>query len=112
MVSTSLFVEMGASRVEKTRVGSSGLIAYGGIMLERAKIRCPVCRSNVPAVVVWAAGDVCPRCDTALKVERARTSDTSALDGARPARGATAGSEPGSGRRLAAGSTPASRPGY
>lgn len=107
-----MFVEMGASRVQETRVGSSGLIAYGGIMLERAKIRCPVCRSNVPAVVVWAAGDVCPRCDTALNVERARTSDTSALDGACAARGGNAGSVPGSGRLLAAGSAPASRPGH
>ena len=39
-------------------------------MLERARIRCPICRSSMPAVVVWAAGDRCPRCSTALTLPR------------------------------------------
>ena len=39
-------------------------------MLERTKIRCPICRSPVPALVVWAAGDKCPRCSTALTLGR------------------------------------------
>jgi hypothetical protein len=31
-------------------------------LLERSRIRCPVCRSAVPIAAVWATGDHCPRC--------------------------------------------------
>ena len=35
-------------------------------------IRCPQCRSLAPALVVWAAGDQCPRCLAPLaRVSRA-----------------------------------------
>ncbi|HTT28877.1 MAG TPA: nuclear transport factor 2 family protein [Solirubrobacteraceae bacterium] len=44
-------------------------------MLERAKIRCPICRSSASAVVVWATGDVCPRCGTALTLAKPRVRD-------------------------------------
>jgi len=52
-------------------------------MLERAKIRCPICRSSVPAVVVWAAADACPRCGTALTLKRPSISDGPRTLGAR-----------------------------
>ncbi len=43
-------------------------------MLERAHVRCSACRSPVPAVVLWAVGDICPRCDTPLRRAGGRTS--------------------------------------
>jgi len=47
-------------------------------MLQRARIRCPICRSSTPAVVVWAAGDACPRCGTALTLARPSVRDAPA----------------------------------
>jgi hypothetical protein len=41
-------------------------------MVERAQVRCPVCRSVVPAMSLRAVGDACPRCDRALRVVRQR----------------------------------------
>ena len=35
-------------------------------MVERARIRCPICRSALPVTVLWAVGNVCPRCSQAL----------------------------------------------
>jgi hypothetical protein len=35
-------------------------------MIDRVRIRCPVCGSFVPVVVVWAIGGDCPDCFTAL----------------------------------------------
>jgi len=49
-------------------------------MLERAKIRCPICRSSTPAVVVWATGDMCPRCGTALTLAKPCVRDGPASD--------------------------------
>lgn len=43
-----------------------------GEMVERAHVRCPVCRSVVPAMLLWAVGDACPRCHRALHVARRR----------------------------------------
>jgi len=37
-------------------------------MVERAYVRCPACRSVVPAMLLWAVGDACPRCQRALRV--------------------------------------------
>lgn len=37
-------------------------------MVERAHVRCPVCRSVVPAMLLWAVGDACPHCHRALQV--------------------------------------------
>jgi hypothetical protein len=37
-------------------------------MVERSQVRCPVCRSVVPAMLLWAVGDACPRCHQALHV--------------------------------------------
>jgi len=39
-------------------------------MVERAHVRCPVCRSIVPAMLLWAVGDACPRCHRALHLAR------------------------------------------
>jgi len=44
-------------------------------MVERAHVRCPACRSPVPALVLWAVGDICPRCSTALTPGGWRTSE-------------------------------------
>lgn len=44
-------------------------------MLERAHVRCSACRSPVPALVLWAVGDICPRCDTSLRRAGGRTSE-------------------------------------
>lgn len=41
-------------------------------MVERARIRCPVCRSAVPLSVLWAVGDTCPRCNKPLHSARER----------------------------------------
>jgi hypothetical protein len=41
-------------------------------MVERAHVRCPVCRSAVPAMLLWAVGDACPRCHRALYLARRR----------------------------------------
>ncbi len=35
-------------------------------MVERARIRCPSCRSALPVTVLWAVGNVCPRCSRVL----------------------------------------------
>jgi hypothetical protein len=32
-------------------------------------IRCPACRSLVPVVLLWAEGDLCPRCFRKLDFE-------------------------------------------
>jgi hypothetical protein len=72
-------------------------------MLERAKIRCPVCRSSMPAAVVWAAGDVCPRCGSAMRVERPRTSGLPAPSSPRSAHAVDANSEARGGRLPTAG---------
>jgi len=37
-------------------------------MVERAHVRCPTCRAVVPAMLLWAVGDACPRCQRALRV--------------------------------------------
>ena len=37
-------------------------------MVERARIRCADCRSNVPAVVLWAVADNCPGCQRPLSM--------------------------------------------
>ena len=37
-------------------------------MVERARVRCPECRSNVPAVVLWAVADHCPGCQRPLSM--------------------------------------------
>lgn len=54
-------------------------------MLNRALIRCPACRTAVPAAVLWAAGDICPGCSRPLAaaqrppVEEAAIARTRAL---------------------------------
>ena len=55
----------------------------------------------MPAVV-WAAGDQCPRCGTALKVERPGTSGPPESLGARSRGVGSAGSGPLGGMRAAA----------
>ena len=41
-------------------------------------VRCPQCRALAPALVVWAAGDQCPRCLAPLAREsRARPGPSS-----------------------------------
>ena len=39
-------------------------------MVERARVRCPVCRSAVPLNVLWAVGETCPRCSQPLHAAR------------------------------------------
>jgi len=49
-------------------------------MIRRAtQVRCPVCRSAVPAMVLWAVGDACPRCHRALHLATRRPSSTGVL---------------------------------
>jgi len=63
-------------------------------MVERAHVRCPVCRSVVPAMLLWAVGDACPRCHRALYLARRRRvpgglfANTLALQAARASAGA------------------------
>ncbi len=71
-------------------------------MFERAKVRCAVCRSSAPVLLVWVAGDVCPRCGSALKVKRLGTRDPSGSLGA-AARAGSAGCEPRGGGLLVTG---------
>ena len=40
--------------------------------MERAQVRCPVCRSVVSVTVLWAIGDTCPRCSQPLYAARRR----------------------------------------
>jgi hypothetical protein len=35
-------------------------------MVERARVRCSVCRSAVPVAVLWAVGESCPQCSQPL----------------------------------------------
>jgi hypothetical protein len=44
-------------------------------MMERAQVRCPDCRSVVPAMLSWAIGGVCPRCHSALGVGGRRVTE-------------------------------------
>ncbi len=37
-------------------------------MLDRVRIRCRVCGSAVPATVLWAIAETCPRCLQPLQV--------------------------------------------
>lgn len=41
-------------------------------MVERARVRCRVCRSAVPVTVLWAVGDTCPCCSQPLYAARRR----------------------------------------
>ena len=41
-------------------------------MLDRGRVRCPVCKSTVPLAVLWAAGDTCPRCASRVDTARRR----------------------------------------
>ncbi len=40
--------------------------------MERAQVRCPVCRSVVSVTVLWAVGDTCPCCSQPLYAARPR----------------------------------------
>jgi hypothetical protein len=40
--------------------------------MERAQVRCPVCRSVVSVTVLWAIGDTCPCCSQPLSAARRR----------------------------------------
>ena len=65
-------------------------------MVQRAQVRCPVCRSVVPAMLLWAVGDACPRCHRALS-----------LRGQRPAAAGSPGKAlTGSARRASAAANP------
>jgi len=35
-------------------------------MIDRIGVRCPVCRSAMPIVLLWAVGETCPRCSRPL----------------------------------------------
>lgn len=48
-------------------------------MVERARIRCPVCRTAVPLTVPWEAGDACPSCSRPLHAARRRPEPAGAL---------------------------------
>lgn len=71
-------------------------------MVERSQVRCPVCRSVVPAMLLWAVGDSCPRCHQALYVRGQRQ----ALAGwpGKPPGGRSERGIPGHGRSQADGS--------
>jgi hypothetical protein len=45
-------------------------------MMERAQVRCPVCKSVVPAMLLWALGDACPRCHWVFGVGGPRPDST------------------------------------
>jgi predicted amidophosphoribosyltransferase len=51
-------------------------------------IRCSACQAVTPLAIVWAAGDVCPRCAAPLAVARGQRSGRAA--NGRPQRAATA----------------------
>ena len=36
------------------------------LMIDRIGVRCPVCRSAMPIVLLWAVGETCPRCSRPL----------------------------------------------
>jgi hypothetical protein len=42
-------------------------------MIDRVRVRCPVCRSTVPVAVLWAVDDLCPRCSTRVYTARRRS---------------------------------------
>jgi hypothetical protein len=39
-------------------------------MVERARVRCPVCRAAVPVTVLWSVGGRCPGCSQPLEAAR------------------------------------------
>jgi hypothetical protein len=41
-------------------------------MVERARVRCSVCRSAVAIEVLWAVGETCPHCSQPLHTARRR----------------------------------------
>jgi hypothetical protein len=41
-------------------------------MVERARVRCPVCRVAVPVTVLWPVGGPCPGCSQPLYEARRR----------------------------------------
>jgi hypothetical protein len=48
-------------------------------MVDQARVRCPVCRSAVPVEVLWAIGDICPRCSRPLYAARRRPNPAGVL---------------------------------
>jgi hypothetical protein len=44
---------------------STGRPLLERLMIDRIAVRCPVCRSAMPIVVLWAVGE-CPRCSRPL----------------------------------------------
>jgi hypothetical protein len=47
--------------------------------MPRTQVRCPVCRSVLPAVALWTAGEVCPRCNGPLYSARRRSNPAGVL---------------------------------
>jgi hypothetical protein len=48
------------------------------------RVRCPVCHHWTDALLVWAAGDCCPRCNAPISLgEPARPRESEAGDGDR-----------------------------
>jgi hypothetical protein len=41
-------------------------------MAERARVRCPSCRTAVSLTMLWATGDTCPTCSRPLRTARPR----------------------------------------
>ena len=42
-------------------------------MIERIRVRCPTCRCTLPLTVLWAVGEVCPRCSQRVNAARRRS---------------------------------------
>jgi hypothetical protein len=42
-------------------------------MMDRVRVRCPVCRSTVPVEALWAVDNLCPRCSTRVYTARRRS---------------------------------------
>jgi hypothetical protein len=60
-----------------------------GLMVDRIRVRCSVCRSAVPVTVLWAVGDICPHCSQPLR--SARRSFNRDEDGVRAGAGCKGG---------------------
>lgn len=66
-VASASLADDGRGRVQGTWIGSSELSLLGeATIVERARIRCSICRSAVPVTVLWAVGESCPRCSRPL----------------------------------------------
>jgi hypothetical protein len=75
-VASTSFTDEGRGWVRGNLDWLVGQSLLGEVIVEEARVRCSECRSAVPVSLLWAVGEICPRCSQSLNaVPRRSTTD-------------------------------------